>query len=113
MLKAHKRYCVYKNCHCEKCKETTTRQKLMAIQTANRRAGALDAAMIQNSSLVSSHTTNAEYRTFSEINNLRIPDEIIINPQLQTQYNSISGNTTPPLSTGELLNYFNYLQPFS
>lgn len=39
-LLKHKRYCEFKNCTCRKCSITTERQRLMASQTAARRAQA-------------------------------------------------------------------------
>lgn len=37
-LKGHKRYCRYCKCACDKCMQTRTRQKVMAKETAHRRA---------------------------------------------------------------------------
>lgn len=43
-LKGHKRYCKYKTCKCEKCLFTATRQRVMARNTAQRRAQQQDEA---------------------------------------------------------------------
>lgn len=45
-IRAHKRFCAYRYCNCEKCKITNERQRDMALQTALRRAHAQDESRV-------------------------------------------------------------------
>jgi len=46
-LKGHKRYCRFWNCKCDKCLQTENRQKVMARETAHRRARKLHESKLQ------------------------------------------------------------------
>ncbi|XP_034941089.1 protein doublesex isoform X2 [Chelonus insularis] len=46
-LKGHKRYCKYRNCTCKKCILTKDRQRVMALQTAIRRADDQDTTRVR------------------------------------------------------------------
>lgn len=77
-LKGHKRYCKYRSCTCEKCRLTSDRQKIMALQTSWRRAQAQDEARallvgevppsVPNSSYLLPHDKPHQPKTFTPKN---------------------------------------------
>ena len=108
-LKGHKRYCGNRSCVCFKCSLTVDRQKIMALQTASRRAQDQDERRVLevgeifptvNESIVQ-HQTEAIERNvdYANIEPLIFfePQERVDVPQNNFQHPS-SSMTAPPVS---------------
>ena len=107
ILKGHKRYCARRNCTCEKCLLTLDRQKIMAQQTAQRRAQAQDDARNINSAEDTKSQPESrpnmfqQHRSASATRHRHIspPQSIITgNQEQQHLHHTVNGVPTPDRS---------------